>query len=123
MPYSFSALGVLPPLWSSAAMKPAWVRNLVFCCSKLLMTGLIGVGTGKAGILVFGEQRRTEMHGALQVRGGRALEVAADALRRQAQVAENAAAGPGRGTVGRRGGGEPRGQQRREAQYAEILGI
>ena len=23
MPYSFSALGVLPPLWSSAAMKPA----------------------------------------------------------------------------------------------------
>ena len=22
MPYSFKALGVLPPLWSSAAMKP-----------------------------------------------------------------------------------------------------
>ena len=32
------------------------------------------------GILVFGEQRCTEMHGALQVSGGRALEVAADAL-------------------------------------------
>jgi hypothetical protein len=33
-------LGVLPPLWSSAAMKPAWVWNFAFCCSNALMCSL-----------------------------------------------------------------------------------
>src|SRR4029079_14346666 len=46
MPYSFSAFGVLPPLWSSAAMKPGWLRILAACCSEILIelapSGLAG---------------------------------------------------------------------------------
>ena len=34
-PYSASALGVLPPLWSSAAMKPPSVLIFCVCCSVL----------------------------------------------------------------------------------------
>src|SRR5665648_46533 len=33
MPYSFSAFGVLPPLWSRAAMKPSAFFTLLNCCS------------------------------------------------------------------------------------------
>ena len=34
MPYSFSAFGVLPPLWSSAAMKPSSFATLSSICSS-----------------------------------------------------------------------------------------
>ena len=37
IPYRRRAFGVLPPLWSSAAMKPGCVRILAFCCSNVFM--------------------------------------------------------------------------------------
>src|SRR4051794_26273124 len=62
-PYSLSAFGVLPPLWSSAAMNPGWLRILAACCSKLLiycallwLAGLNGGGMvgGAPGLRNFG---------------------------------------------------------------------
>ena len=32
MPYRLSAFGVLPPLWSSAAMKPLADLTFSYCC-------------------------------------------------------------------------------------------
>src|SRR5690554_5294713 len=36
MPYNFSAFGVLPPLWSSAAMKPS-PRRIFSNCSRFMI--------------------------------------------------------------------------------------
>src|ERR1700682_3009950 len=38
MPYSFSAFGVLPPLWSSAAMNPAPLLAFVYWSSCMFIS-------------------------------------------------------------------------------------
>src|SRR5665648_710762 len=48
MPYSFSAFGVLPPLWSRAAMKPSAFFTLLNCCSFMGSTLSSSVAGGHA---------------------------------------------------------------------------